>query len=262
MMDYGSVDVVIPSYQETESLLRAVNSALSQGQMIGTVFVVDDGSDEETRAFISHHVQGKLNVKVIYLTHSSHPGFARNIGIAQCTSQWVAFLDSDDIWEENKLKRQLEFADTYKLDFVSSNAFVQELNIVRGTYFEPRAGISLDTKRLILDNLVINSTALVRLNLVVDLGGYVHDYHLRGVEDYSTWLRLSTSCSMGYLDEPLVTYTVSTNSFSRGQTPMLRLYSLIDFFYWLKPMKKLSLRVYLLYKIMKYFYGKDSWREN
>jgi len=262
MADYGLVDVVIPNYQETESLLRAVNSALSQGPMIGTVVVVDDGSDEETRAFIFHHVQGKPKVKVVYSKHCSHPGLARNIGLAQCTSQWVAFLDSDDIWEEDKLARQLKFADDFKLDFVSSNAFVRKLKIVRGTYFEPRTGISLDTKKLVLDNLVINSTVLVRLNLVVDLGGYVHDYHLRGVEDYSTWLRLSTICNMGYLDEPLVTYTVSIDSFSRGQTPILRVYSLIDFFYWLKPRKKLSLRVYLLYKIMKYFYGKDSWLEN
>ena len=262
MGEEDSVDVVIPNYQETDLLLRAVNSALSQGSMLGTIFVVDDGSKKETRAYIREHIETKLNVKVLFTEHASHPGIARNIGLAQCTSEWVAFLDSDDVWEIDKLKKQILFAKSFNLDFVSSNALIQDSSALQRTYFSHDSNISLNSRSLTLDNLVINSTVIVRLSQMVTIGGYVHEYHLRGVEDYSTWLRLSTICKMGYLDNPLTTYTVSESSFSRNQNPILHLFALIDFFYWIKSKRLLLLRIFLLRKILRYLFRRETWRGN
>jgi glycosyltransferase involved in cell wall biosynthesis len=255
------VDVIIPSYQETHLLMRAIDSALSQGPVVNNIFVVDDGSDESTRLFISKYVEPKAKVRVLYSNRANHPGIARNIGLEHCTSEWVAFLDADDVWMADKLEKQLLFAEKFAFDFVASNATVHDSTPTVKEYFDPHTSISLNPKSLVMDNQVINSTTIVKLNSILKIGGYARDYHLRGVEDHSTWLRLSTICKMGYLEESLVVYSFSNSSFSRSLHPVLPIYSLVDFFFWLKLKKQLSLRLFLLSRIIKFLVRRENWRE-
>jgi glycosyltransferase involved in cell wall biosynthesis len=157
------VDVIIPSYQETHLLLRAIDSALSQGSVVNNIFVVDDGSDESTRLFVSKYVEPKAKVRVLYSNRVNHPGIARNIGLEHCTSEWVAFLDADDIWMADKLEKQLLFAEKFAFDFVASNATVHDSTPTVKEYFDPHTSISLNSKSLVMNNQVINSTTIVPL---------------------------------------------------------------------------------------------------
>jgi len=100
MTENADISVVIPAYNEAERLPAAVESAQAQTLAPREIIVVDDGSSDETAA-----VARGLGVRVISQENKG-PSKARNTGIRAARGAWIALLDSDDIWEPDKLERQ------------------------------------------------------------------------------------------------------------------------------------------------------------
>ena len=98
------ITVVIPTYNRYEFLKRALASVYAQSYPPKEVIVVDDGSTDNT----SQIKQDFIDAKYIYQTNSGVSS-ARNLGIKNSASEWIAFLDSDDEWDIDKLKLQVEF---------------------------------------------------------------------------------------------------------------------------------------------------------
>src|SRR5689334_19281127 len=98
--------VVIPAYNYGRYLGRAIDSALAQTRPVDEIIVVDDGSTDNTR-----EVAESFGERIIYV-YQKNKGLsaARNTGIRKATGDWVAFLDADDWWHPDKIKRQLEAA--------------------------------------------------------------------------------------------------------------------------------------------------------
>ncbi len=99
-MESADISVVIPAYNEAERLPEAVKSAQAQTLAPREIIVVDDGSSDDTAT-----VARELGVTVISQENKGLPG-ARNTGIRAAKGAWIALLDSDDIWEAEKLERQ------------------------------------------------------------------------------------------------------------------------------------------------------------
>lgn len=98
-----TVSVVIPTYNRAALLPEAIASALGQSNAPVEVIVVDDGSQDETAAVV-----GGFGSAVRYIRQSNAGvGVARNTGAGRASGEWVAFLDSDDLWERDKLAVQL-----------------------------------------------------------------------------------------------------------------------------------------------------------
>jgi glycosyltransferase involved in cell wall biosynthesis len=93
--------VVIPAYNRADLIARAVESALRQERPPDEIIVVDDGSTDDTSAAL-----GRFGSAVTYL-RKEHEGVstARNLGVAHSNADFVAFLDSDDFWDEGHLRR-------------------------------------------------------------------------------------------------------------------------------------------------------------
>ena len=91
-----NIAVIIPTYNRHLQTKTAIESVLQQTNQPNEIIVVDDGSDVPFEC--SHN-----NVKLIRLDKNQGVSFARNIGIENCASEWVAFLDSDDVWQQNHL---------------------------------------------------------------------------------------------------------------------------------------------------------------
>jgi teichuronic acid biosynthesis glycosyltransferase TuaG len=100
-----SVSVIVPSYNRTKFLEAALASALAQSIAAREIIVADDGSDDDTRAFLRSLARD--DVRVIELPHCGNPSRVRNAAIAAASGRYLAFLDSDDLWKPNKLERQL-----------------------------------------------------------------------------------------------------------------------------------------------------------
>ncbi|WP_263790769.1 glycosyltransferase family 2 protein [Salinibacter sp.] len=105
-----SVSVVVPTYNRQNVILRAVKSALGQTHRCLEVIVVDDHSEDDTREILKSVEDSR--VRYVLNRRSKGAQGARNTGIEMAQGEWVAFLDSDDRWNERKIERQLEYAST------------------------------------------------------------------------------------------------------------------------------------------------------
>jgi glycosyltransferase involved in cell wall biosynthesis len=102
------VSVIIPFFSRRDWLVEAVESALSQSYKNFEIIVVNDGSKEDVTEFCRTY-QGKIKY---FCTENRGPGAARNLGIEKATGEYIAFLDSDDLWCEGKLEKQVDLMKT------------------------------------------------------------------------------------------------------------------------------------------------------
>jgi glycosyltransferase involved in cell wall biosynthesis len=101
-----SVSIIVPTYNRTRFLELSIASAIAQSFSDWEIVIADDGSTDDTRAYLRN--VAAANVRVIELEHTGNPSRVRNAAIRAASGQYLAFLDSDDLWKPNKLERQLE----------------------------------------------------------------------------------------------------------------------------------------------------------
>jgi teichuronic acid biosynthesis glycosyltransferase TuaG len=99
------VSVILPAYNRPRLLAAAVGSVIAQTDPDWELIIADDGSGEETRDYL--RTIDDPRTRVLWLEHSGNPSRVRNAAIAQARGRYLAFLDSDDLWDPTKLERQL-----------------------------------------------------------------------------------------------------------------------------------------------------------
>ena len=249
------VDVIIPNFNETVLLSRAVESVLIQGNVVNKLIIVDDGSNEKTLQYLKSNFSAGDKIQVIFSARKNHPGIMRDVGINHSDSEWIAFLDADDFWEPGKLLRQLNFAMENNFQVVCSNAHLFRNFVKVGQFYNFNIRPKITTKSLLKENIIINSSSLVRRDCFQKIGGYPTDYYLRGVEDYSTWLRISVHFKIGFLNETLVNYEDQPNSLGKQQTAYLRNIAILDFIFWSKHEASLYVRLFSKYYLARILGG-------
>lgn len=110
------VSVIIPCYNAENTISRAINSALHQN-CICEVIVIDDYSTDASVEVVSALVKCHENIILIKNSFNMGPGFCRNIAIANARGEFVAFLDSDDVWLDGKLSQQISYMRDFDLNF-------------------------------------------------------------------------------------------------------------------------------------------------
>jgi len=96
--------VILPTFNRSDYLRSAVESVFAQTFDDWELVIADDGSTEETRAYLRGLPAPR--VRTLWLSHSGNPARARNAGIAVAAGRYLAFLDSDDVWAPTKLEKQ------------------------------------------------------------------------------------------------------------------------------------------------------------
>jgi len=99
------VSVVIPTYNRADKVRKTVESVLAQSFTDLEIIVVDDGSSDETRETLEHAFGDRIRY---YFQSNRGVSTARNKGIEEARGEWIAFLDSDDLWVKEKLEYQLD----------------------------------------------------------------------------------------------------------------------------------------------------------
>jgi len=218
------LSVIIPTYNRASLVRAAVDSALRQSVPPHEVLVCDDGSTDDTAALLRQVFADVPKVKVLSLPHSGLPAVARNAGIAAASGEWLGFLDSDDVWLPEKTARQWAAIQAQPaIGLVCANAFVARHGDdphERPTLLREVPTGEVTLARLLEENVVITSSALVKRRLLVAAGAFSARQELRAIEDYELWLRMATLAPVHYLGDPLVIYQNDTaDSVSRGDTP-------------------------------------------
>jgi hypothetical protein len=199
-----SVSIILPTFNRLEYLRPAIQSVLAQSYPDWELLVVDDGSTDGTRAYLSGIDEPR--VRALYLPHSGNPSLVRNAGIGEALGRHVAFLDSDDLWMPAKLERQLDALRT-RPECRWSYTAVERIDESGRTAVDPATSPWVPYDGDITEHLltirayVAMPTVVVERSLVNEVGGF--DGQLRFGEDYDLWLRLALRSPVAVVDEAL-----------------------------------------------------------
>jgi len=194
------VSVVIPTFNRSDVLDRAINSVLSQTCKVDEIIVVDDGSVDGTRELVSSW----RHEKIVYIAQKNlGVSHARNAGIKRAKGNWIAFLDSDDEWHPVKLERQMTALveqPCYELCH-TNEIWIRDGRRVNAKNKYEKSGGRIFEKCLPLC-VISPSTVLIKKSVFLRLGMF--DEHLPACEDYDFWLRYCCNNAVLYLDEPMI----------------------------------------------------------
>ncbi len=112
------VSVIIPVYNNVQYLGEAIESVLKQSYTSYEIIIVDDGSTEDITGVVQHYLDEFENIRLVQQTNMG-PGPARNAGIRLAKGEWIAFLDADDIWCPEKMKKQVAYLKNHPNTIVS-----------------------------------------------------------------------------------------------------------------------------------------------
>jgi len=194
------VSVIIPTYNRAALVKEAVASVLAQTYRDFELLVVDDGSTDGTPEALAAFGR---EIRVLSRPGRGGVSEARNTGIAAAQGEWLAFLDSDDLWLPEKLERQIAFMEAQPRLLLSQT---EETWVRRGVRVNPPRSHCKEGGRIFLRSLerclVSPSAVVLHRRLWDDHGGFDED--LPAAEDYDLWLRLSWRYDVGLLPEPLI----------------------------------------------------------
>ena len=208
----GSVSVIIPAYNSEDFIRRAIDSVLAQTRPAAEIIVVDDGSTDNTREIVQSYGPP---VQYLYQANAG-PGAARNTGIRQARSVWIAFLDSDDEWLPEKLQVQLDLLQRHpELVWATSN-FIRCLceDNRRGPEMDPAQAEKLLAGREHIDSYFTayiagaggwTGSKIIRRKVFDQIGYFQVGLHR--TEDMDLWCRIAFRWpAIGYSLQPLAIY--------------------------------------------------------
>lgn len=222
------VTVVIPAYNSERFIPECMESVYSQqGGYPLDVIVVDDGSTDGT----VDRIRGQYPLRCLTQANRG-PAAARNAALEVARGEYVAFLDSDDIWPPGKLERQLELLESHPhvgmvfgdcRQFDDSGPFPETL-FESGRRDEAFWGDPLRVRKpyakLMEGNFVTTGSVVMRRECVEQVGRF--DEGLRLVEDLEYWLRVALGYPIAHVDEVCLLRRRHGDNTSRDQVAMSR----------------------------------------
>jgi len=225
MNNFPLISIIIPSYNRFNYLCRTIDSIKNQTYTNYEIIVVNDNSTEPE--YLTKEIE---NVKMIHLKENSKTlfgyacaGYIRNVGVENSKGDYIAFVDDDDWWTENKLEMQITKMLTENAEFSSTEGFLykgeQNLNECKKynsefywDYLSKKCNLEnkfpqwWDLNFLKIHNCIITSSVMIKKSLFQKIGGM--RYLKNGEEDYDCWLRCLqyNNTKLLYINEPLFYY--------------------------------------------------------
>lgn len=201
------VSVVLPTFNRLRFLGPAVESLYAQTFTDWELIVADDGSDVATRQYLQS-LASQPRVSVVWLAHTGSPAIVRNAALRRAGGEYIAFLDSDDLWAPGKLARQIEilrarvkcrwsYTGFLRVD-ARGNPLPEEAYRPWWVPYEGDIFEQVATGRA----AIRTPSVLATRELIEQAGGF--DEAMLSAEDYDLWLRLALYSEVAIVDEPLV----------------------------------------------------------
>lgn len=196
------LSVIIPTYNRSDLLLRAVGSVIKQTRGPREIIIVDDGSLDNTRTHVNS-LKKESSIPIVYMRQENRgPAAARNRGIEKSVSSYIAFLDSDDHWHKNKIKTQfneLSGQKNCRISHTRETWFRRGKHLNQKRIHEPADGYIFE--RCLSLCCVGMSTVMLKKTIFDDYDCF--DEKLLCCEDYDFWLRVAVSEPFLLIDAPL-----------------------------------------------------------
>ncbi len=195
------VSVVIPTHNRAPLLKLAIDSVLAQTWAHMEVLVVDDNSSDGTETMIQEFDDPRIQ----YMRHSADKGAAaaRNTGIKAALGSYIAFLDDDDEWEENKLEKQLMTVDDY--DVILCGARLKTGKVIQR--YKKETISPRDLKR----GFLFGGGTSAILAKSDPLKNTLFDEELTRYQDWDLLIRLASKYKIRYMSEPLLIFNAGAH---------------------------------------------------
>jgi glycosyltransferase involved in cell wall biosynthesis len=210
-MDKPAVSVLMTTYNRSNYIKEAIDSVLNQSYKNFELIIIDDGSTDNTFDIVKSIKDRRISY---YYQDNSGQNSARNTGIILSDGEYIAMIDSDDIWEADKLKKQVEILDKYNeigLVFCGTVFINQDNEIV---YKKPLIDYKGDVlKKLLLTNFLYNgSCPLFRRAGIVKTGMF--DTSFERMTDWEFYLRYALYNKFWGISEYLLRYRIHDDTMS------------------------------------------------
>jgi glycosyltransferase involved in cell wall biosynthesis len=198
------VTVVIPAYNRSNYIARAIQSVQDQSFQDFEILVVDDGSKDNTGNIVGEKASTDPRIK--YLRHPVNRGAmaARNTGARAAQGEWVAFLDSDDEWLTNSLKLRLLDAEQRKVKVVHSECYIEYVSTKQRSLFGIRPFSGMVYQEFLRRPGPVFPALLVHFSALQAI-----DYLDESIVSYQEWdvsIRLAKDYEFGFVSEPTFIY--------------------------------------------------------
>lgn len=212
IMEEKYVSIVLPTYNRAHSILKSVESILRQTYPYWELLVIDDGSTDNTKEIIADIAASDTRVRYFGQLQNRGVSAARNEGIRLAQYEYIAFQDSDDIWKEDKLQKQMRiFEDNPEVGMVYCSYEGIKADGTRVVVPDVSVGVqNLQGRmydRLLLGNVIGGPTAVIRKDCLekCQVEGQYFDENLTCLEDWELFLRIARHSELGFAAEPLLT---------------------------------------------------------
>lgn len=213
-----AVSVIIPTYNRATLLYDAINSVFAQSYTNFELIVVDDGSTDNTDAIIKAFKEERL----IYVRQENKGrSAARNKALALARGRYIAFLDSDDLYLPDKLKRQVSYMDAHPkigMLYTSAQCIDEHGEQLKGHVYLACAEGDIYKDIAFFRPLTITlPTVMVRREVFVNVGFF--DDELHRFEDTDMWRRIAKKYMVGIISEPTCLLRTHQDNSLESQQP-------------------------------------------
>ncbi len=211
----NSVSVIIPYFESANYLERCLNSVLIQQVNLEVILIDDCSTSPVPSSIINKFLLLGLDVRVITLVENIGPGGARFLGLLKAKNDYIAFLDSDDEWLEDKLRLQLDFIEKTNSNCIGSK--VLDLNYINNT--ETERGHFYSRKSFLVD-LLQNRISVPMSSIIIKRKCLLDQIHLLKGDsklfnlDHFELLVIMSSLKFSFIDVVLCIYKIHGDNIS------------------------------------------------
>ncbi|MBF0705383.1 glycosyltransferase family 2 protein [Alkalihalobacillus hwajinpoensis] len=243
------ISIIMPSYNCENFIEDAIRSVIEQTYKQWELIVIDDGSVDNTNRIIEKLSNTDSRIRFYINDENQGVSATRNKGLSLAVGDWIAFLDSDDMWEKTKLEKQMLHARNSKSEFLfTGSSFINE----SGEYYQGEFKVPelVDYRKLKKHNVISCSSVLIKKRYFDDVKMENDDIH----EDYAVWLKVLKSNTVAHgINEPLLIYRISRKSKSGNKIKTIKMTYKVYRFIGINPISSLYYMVsHILGSIKKY----------
>lgn len=216
MSESPLVSVVMPAYNAERYVEEAISSVVGQSYRNLELIVIDDASTDGTRAIIERFMGEDHRIALIQNEVNSGVAVSRNKGIEAASGEWIALIDSDDSWENEKIQKQLRSLLKHNGDISYCSYYMDTFDdnesLISRKVFQIEPRVTFES--MLAVNSFSCSTVMIRASILKSNPFSLNYYH----EDYALWMRLlqAGSDAVG-LVEPLASYRLHAGSRSSNK---------------------------------------------
>lgn len=237
------VSIIMPSFNSEKFIHESIESVIAQTYTNWELLIIDDGSKNKVEDIISHYLEDP-RIKVYYNIYEKGAANCRNYGLQLAKGKWISFLDSDDLWCNSKLEKQIDFMKKNKYSF----SYTKYISFDENENFLVVSGPKKITKSKML---AYCWPGCLTVMYDAEKIGLIKIQNIKKHNDYAMWLKIIEKSNCYLLEDTLSFYRKHENSISSSSKITLIKYHYYLFRYCLKN----SVILAIVHTIVNIFFG-------